>query len=212
VEGEQKKAIDHFSEWKDDIKKINEAAKAKDFDTVIKLGTAARDFFPDYVEAGSVYEALANAYTEKGNKPEAMAELERYVKAGGRNPGSIKQLAKLQDGNSDKKAAAATLERLNYIYPMDGDAHRQLGGYYMDLKSAAPAVREFKAVLAGNPGDPAQAHYDLARAYHLNHQDEQAKEEVLASLEAAPGYRAAQKLLLELNGQENETPAAPVKK
>ena len=47
--------------------------------------------------------------------------------------------------------------------------------------------------------DPAQAHYDLARAYHADKQDEQAKEELLAALEAAPGFRPAQKLLLELS-------------
>ncbi len=46
---------------------------------------------------------------------------------------------------------------------------------------------------------PAQAHYDLARAYHADKQIEQAKEELLAALEAAPGFRPAQKLLLELS-------------
>jgi hypothetical protein len=35
---------------------------------------------------------------------------------------------------------------------------------------------------------------------------------LLSSLEAAPGFRAAQKLLLELSGGENETAAAPLKK
>jgi hypothetical protein len=34
----------------------------------------------------------------------------------------------------------------------------------------------------------------------LNHQDEQAKDESLAALEVAPGFRPAQKLLLELSG------------
>jgi len=202
VEGETKKDVEHFSEWKDDVKKINEAGKAKDYDTVLKLGLGARDLFPDYVEAGSVYEALANAYLAKENKPEAIAELERYVKAGGRNPDSIKLLARLQDESGNKKEAAAVLERLNYIYPMDAGAHKQLGAYWFDLKAAPDAIREYQAVLADNPTDRAQAHYDLARAYHLNHQDELAKDEVLASLETAPGFKAAQKLLLELSGVE----------
>ena len=43
---------------------------------------------------------------------------------------------------------------------------------------------------------------DLARAYHLNHQDEKSKDELLAALETAPGYRQAQKLLLELSEPE----------
>jgi cellulose synthase operon protein C len=54
--------------------------------------------------------------------------------------------------------------------------------------------------------DPAQSHYDLARAYHANHQPDQAKEELLTALEAAPGFRPAQKLLLELSttAEKNE--------
>ena len=54
-------------------------------------------------------------------------------------------------------------------------------------------------MLAKNPLDQAQAHYDLAKAYQANKQTEQAKEELLAALEAAPGFRPAQKLLLELS-------------
>ena len=50
-------------------------SKTKDWDGVIKEGTAIRDLYPDYVEEHSVYEALAEAYLAKGNKPAAIAEL-----------------------------------------------------------------------------------------------------------------------------------------
>ena len=39
----------------------------------------------------------------------------------------------------------------------------------------------------------------LARAYQANKQLDEAKDELLAALEAAPGFRPAQKLLLELS-------------
>ena len=58
---------------------------------------------------------------------------------------------------------------------------------------------------------PAETHYDLARAYHLNNQDDQAKDELLAALETAPGYRQAQKLLLELS-ETTGTQSTPIKK
>ena len=212
VDAETKKTVEHFNEWKEDLKQIAAAAGKKDNDTVIKLGTAARDLFPDFVEAGSVYEFLAKAYVAKENKPAATAELERYVKAGGRNPQSIKLLAQQLDDAGNKKEAAAVLDRLNYIYPVDDDLHKKLGALWFDLKNSAGAIREFQAVVSHNPADPAQAHYDLARAYHQNHQDELAKEESIDALETAPGFRAAQKLLLELSGGGEQTPAAPVKK
>ena len=75
----------------------------------------------------------------------------------------------------------------------------------------APSANS-QAVVAHKPIDPAQAHYDLARAYNLNHQTEQAKDELIAALETAPGFRPAQKLLLELSDAESGNPRDTVKK
>ncbi|HJZ96134.1 MAG TPA: tetratricopeptide repeat protein, partial [Candidatus Solibacter sp.] len=101
--------------------------------------------------------------------------------------------------------------RLNFIYPMDEEAHRRLGSLWIVQNNAKGAIREFQAVLAKKPQDQAQAHYDLARAYRANHQIQEATDECLASLEAAPGFRPAQKLLLELSNSQ-EPAAQPVKK
>ena len=202
VEAETRKSVQNFSEWKDDVKKISDASKTKDYGAVIKIGSEARDLFPDYVEAGSVYEFLAKAYLAKDDKPAAIAELERYMKIGGRDPSTLKTLADELQAAGNKKEAAAVLDRVNYIYPMDGAQHEQLGLLWLDQNNTAGAIREFRAVLARDPIDPAQAHFNLARAYNQNHQTEQAKDELIAALEAAPGFRPAQKLLLELSGPE----------
>ena len=202
VEAENHKAIDNFPAWTDDVKTIAAASQAKDYDTVIKLGLQARDMFPDYVEAGSVYEFLAKAYAAKNDKAGAVDELQRYVKNGGRDPSTMKMLADDLTADGKKKEAAAVLERVNYIYPMDREQHQQLGSLLLDLNENAGAIREFRAVLARNPIDLAQAHFNLARAYNQNHQPEQAKDELISALEAAPGFRPAQKLLLELSGPE----------
>jgi tetratricopeptide (TPR) repeat protein len=169
---------------------------------VIEEGTAIRDFYPDYVEEHSVYEALAQAYTAKGDNAAAMAQLETYAKIGGRNPESLKTLAKLLEGAGRKKDAVVVMDKLNAIYPMDPDAHRTLGGLLLDQRDTKGAVREYGAVVARNPLDPAQAHYDLARAYLADHQPDKANEECLNALEAAPGFRPAQKLLLELSNSQ----------
>jgi Flp pilus assembly protein TadD len=123
----------------------------------------------------------------------------RYVRAGGRSPAQIKLLAANLVESGRVKEAAEALDRLNYIYPMDPEQHQKLGGLWLDQGNAAGAIREYQAVLARNPLDPAQAHYDLARAYRSNRQEDLARNEVLAALEIAPGFRPAQKLLLELN-------------
>ena len=212
VEASTKSMVDGFDQWQKGVKQVAESAGKKDWDAVIKEGTAIRDLYPDYVEAASVYEFLAQAYTAKGNQAAAMDELERYVHKGGRNPESIKQLAAALAVGGRKKEAAEVLDRLNLIYPEDADLHQRLGALWLDEGNAAGAVREFRAVVARGPLDPAQAHYDLARAYRLNHQPDEAKDELLASLEAAPGFRPAQKLLLELSAESEQAPRDSVKK
>jgi tetratricopeptide (TPR) repeat protein len=212
IESENKNTIDHFDQWRTGLKEIAADDKNKDYGAVIKLGTAIRDIYPQYVEEGNVYEFLANAYLAQKDQPAAIAELERYMKIGGRNPDTLNQLAGLLTAAGNRQEAAATLDRINYIYPMDNELHFKLGALWFELKNAPGAIREYQAIVGHDPADPAQAHYDLARAYHLNHQDSLAVDELLASLEAAPGFKAAQKLLLELSGGEKATPAAPLKK
>jgi hypothetical protein len=53
-----------------------------------------------------------------------------------------------------------------------------------------------------HPLDQASAQFDVARAYFVAGQQDQARDHLLASLEAAPGYRPAQKLLLQLEDSQ----------
>lgn len=202
VEADTQKQVDHFEQYSGGMKLISELAKSKAYEAIIKEGEKIQDWYPDYVEDNNLYEILAKAYLETNNKPAAMAELERYVKIGGRNPETIKKLAKMLVEAGRKKDAADVLARLNYIYPLDNEAHQLLGSFWLEQGNASGAMREFRAVVAHNPIDPAEAHYDLARALNRNHQPDQAKDELFTALEAAPGYRPAQKLLLELTADK----------
>jgi tetratricopeptide (TPR) repeat protein len=94
------------------------------------------------------------------------------------------------------------LERLNLIYLEDDQAHGRLGALSLDLGHAKIAEREYQAVLDLKPADPAAAHLGLALAYKMENRPDQAREEVISALEAAPNFKPAQKLLLELSGKE----------
>ncbi|MGA3204458.1 MAG: hypothetical protein ABSF12_18355, partial [Bryobacteraceae bacterium] len=80
LEAQTKRTVDGFDEWKKTVKIIAENAKAKKWDEVISDGVRIRDLYPDYVDAASVYEFLADAYQAKGEKDKQMAELARYSK------------------------------------------------------------------------------------------------------------------------------------
>src|SRR5262249_44218825 len=97
-----------------------------------------------------------------------------------------------------KKEAAATLEKLNLIYLHDEKAHQMLADLYMDLGNPNSAVREFQAVLDAGSLDKAGGHYRLAKALLAANRRSDAVEELYNSLEVAPGFKDAQKLLLEV--------------
>jgi cellulose synthase operon protein C len=199
LEAQTKVTVEHFADWKKQEKTLIEDFRAKKYDDVIREGAAIRDFYPDYVEPGSVYEIMADAYLAKGDKAAARKELTKYSQVGGRSPLYIKKLATLEEEAGDPKKAAATLNRLNYIYPEDQELHKRLGDLWLAQNNLQGAIREYQAVLALKPLDQAGSHYELAKALRTANRMDEAREEVLLSLEAAPGYKPAQRLLLEIS-------------
>ena len=199
LESDTRKTVQGFAEWNKRLRALAELAKADKHDDVIREGLAIRDLYPDYVEAGSVYEFLAAAYLAKDDKTAAAAELERYAGIGGRNPATLKRLATLLEELGRKKEAAAALSRLNYIYPMDEELHRRLGDLWLEEGNVQGAIVEYRAVVALQPLDQAASHFSLAKAYRAASKLDQAREHLLLALEAAPGYKPAQKMLLELS-------------
>jgi tetratricopeptide (TPR) repeat protein len=123
-------------------------------------------------------------------------------KSAGAIPNRSRNCPSFLNEQGRKPEAAATLDRLNLIYLKDEEAHKKLGELDLDLGNAKGAVREFGAVLASSPIDVAGAHYELAKAYQAAHENKEAQDEVISALEAAPGFKPAQKLLLELNVKE----------
>ncbi|NUN03574.1 MAG: tetratricopeptide repeat protein, partial [Bryobacteraceae bacterium] len=174
-----KKTLDGFDDWRKQMKELAANAKKNDHDEVIRQGRAIRDIYPDYVEAGSVYQFLADAYLAKNDKTSAMGELETYARTGGRDPDLLKKLAALQEQAGRKKDAAETLNRLNYIYPVnDEELHQRLGGLYLETGNLDGAIREYRAVVAMKPQDAAGSHYNLARAYRAANKMPEAREHV----------------------------------
>jgi tetratricopeptide (TPR) repeat protein len=199
LNAETKKTVDGFDEWSKELKKVATEYKEHDYEAMIRDASGIRDTYPDYIEAGNVYQFLADGYLEKGDKKAAIDELERYAKVGGRSPDTLKQLATLLEEAGNRKEAAEVLDRLNYIQPIDEDLHRRLGDLWLSLGNTAGAIREYRAVLAKSPTDPAASHFNLAKAYRSANRTDAAKDELLLSLDAAPGFRPAQKMLLELS-------------
>ncbi|HET6205406.1 MAG TPA: tetratricopeptide repeat protein [Terracidiphilus sp.] len=189
----------HFDAWREKLKALVEAMKQKQFDAVLQQGPAVVAMYPEYVGDASAYELIADAAEMRGDAKVQTAMLTAYMHEGGSAPALLKRLAALEDAAGQHAESASTLERVNYIYPVkDEELHRKLGDLLYAQKRYPGAIREYGAVVASNPVDKAGAEFSLAQAYLAAGQRDKAQESVLAALETAPGYRPAQKLLLEL--------------
>ena len=157
---------------------------------MIKEGAAIRDLYPDYVEAGSVYEFLAAGLPRQGRQGGGHRGARSATRrSAGAIPESLKKLAKTLEEAGRKKEAAARLNRLNFIYPVDDEAASAASASLWleqgNVEGRHPrisppcwrrsrSIRRRRITIWRGPITP-------------DKQDEQAKEEVLAALEAAPG-------------------------
>ncbi len=189
----------HFDEWKKKLKALVAAAGQNQYDVVLAEGPLILAMYPEYVDEANVYILMADADKAKGDSKSEAVVLTAYEREGGQMPAALKRLAALEEAAGRPAEAAATLERVNYIYPVkDEDLHRKLGDLLLAQKQYDAAIREYNARVASDPVDRAGAQFSLAQAYFAAGQKDKAQESVLAALETAPGYRPAQKLLLEL--------------
>jgi cellulose synthase operon protein C len=198
LDGDVGKIAANFDQWHENLKTLAEASKEHKYDEVIVQGQQTRNLYPDYVYDANPYEFLAEAYQATGDKQAAAAALTDYEKRGGHNPATLKELASLEEELGNPGEAAASLDRINYIYPNDEQLHRHLGELWLAQGDFAGAIREYSAVVTMHPMDMPSARFNLAQAYFAAGQTDKAEENVLQALEAAPDYRPAQKLLLQL--------------
>jgi cellulose synthase operon protein C len=194
----------NFDAWRKGLKELAAMAEAKQYDAVVKAAPDVLRLYPEYVAEANVYEFLAAAQSAKGDKQSAMTTLTAYEKMGGESPDVLTKLASLEEELGHMKEAAATLDRINYIYPESEALHRHLGELWLAQGNNAGAVREYLAVLALNPLDKTSAEFNLAQAYFAAGEKDKAEESVLLALETAPGFRPAQKLLLQIKSEENK--------
>lgn len=189
----------NFPEWEKQMPRLARDFEQKNWDRVLADGPRMRDLYPEYVGKRNAYEILAEAYLAKNQPEKAAEELWRYVRKGGRQPDLIKKLAELLVARNRHKEAADALARLNFIYPLDAGLHQQLGDLYAKLGDKQGALTEYSALVAMKPIDMAGARYRLATAYKSSNRPKEALEQVYLALELAPGFKEAQRLLLELD-------------
>ena len=102
---------------------------------------------------------------------------------------------------------AKNARRFLAVNPLVPTPHRQLARAAEHLGERDDALTAYRAVALLDDTDPAEVHYHLAKLLRDAGKPQEARREVLRSLEEAPRFRDAHQLLLEL--VEHETVSRP---
>ncbi len=171
-----------------------------DTDRAIEHLKRAAELFPFYGGEGNPYAQLADIYEARGQKTEAATYLLGLTRADETNAEAFNRLARLRLAMNDRAGAIEAIKGSFYVNPFDAALHKLAGDVYLDQGQAGEAAKEYRVLVALNPPDKAEAHYDLARSLEAVGNRAEARREVLRSLEIAPGFEKAQELLLKLRG------------
>jgi len=186
--------------WKTQMERAHRMLEARNFPAARDAAKAAIMMLPEFTSGGSAYEVLAEAEEASGNAAAAIAALEEWRKAGGWDPAGLRKLGELLLAAKRDAEATEVLAAVNYADPLALDGHDRLGQLLLAQNKGPAALREYQVLLALQPLDSAPAQYGLARAWRMNGNAAEARRHLLESLDAAPNFRPAQKLLLEMTG------------
>jgi tetratricopeptide (TPR) repeat protein len=161
----------------------------------------AQALFPEYAGLGTPALYLAHIARTKGDLREALAQVQRITSRGETALEANLFEAEVREALGDSLGARVPLERLLWIVPYDVAVHVRLAELASRAGDRKVEVRERRAVVALDPPDPLDAHYQLARALTNSGDVSGARKELLGVLEQAPSFEKAQALLLELRNR-----------
>jgi tetratricopeptide (TPR) repeat protein len=171
------------------------------FDKAVGRLKRSIELFPFQSGKGNAYEMLAQIYEKRGDKAALAETLDALIKVDENDYDALKRLAELKLEAGDKARALELMKMSFFINPFEPASHTVAGDLHLERGEAEPAIREFQIALAAAPANVAEAHYNLAKAFHAAGKPRDARRSVLRSLEAAPGYDKAQELLLKITGK-----------
>ena len=179
----------------------------KQLDSARAVLLRAQTLFPEYSGQGAPAIFLAQLASDRGDLGEALAQVQRVTTRNETAWDANLLEAGLRERLGDSLGARAPLERLLWISPYDIPLHVRIAELAVRAGDRALEVRERRAVVALDPPDPLDAHYQLARALARSGDVAGARKELLRVLEQAPAFEKAQILLLELNYTHTRPPA-----
>jgi tetratricopeptide (TPR) repeat protein len=165
--------------------------------------------YPEYVGPDNPYLLLAIVYRRLSDSAGEQRVLEELAMRDGDAITAYLRLMELNQASGDWRGVAKNAQRFLAVNPLVPTPHRQLARAAERLGERDVALAAYRAVALLDDTDPAEVHYRLARLLLDAGKTQEARREVLRSLEEAPRFREAHQLLLELVDQRVPATTSP---
>ena len=159
--------------------------------------------FPEDTSANGGRKILAEVYKRQEKADQQAAVLAEHLQRSGDDLEAAVELLSLQVTAKQWPQALTTGRLVMAIDPLQPGVLRQLNVVASSTKDDNLAVDVLTGLLELEPADAARTHFLIAQILKSQNA-EQSRRHVLLSLEQAPRYRAAHKLLLDLTDTEPE--------
>lgn len=190
--------LTNFDDWQQQLQAARQAIQKQRWADAVEPARRAVALYPEHVGGDSPHLMLARALDKLNRRADAIVALEDYRRAGGWDPGALRELARWLDEAGRGPEATNVMVSLNYSDPLNADVHSQLGERLLTAGRNEDALREFQALLALNTLDEAPAHYGMARALREMGDKSGSRRHLLDALATAPHFKPAQALLLKM--------------
>jgi predicted Zn-dependent protease len=185
--------------------------EAREWEPALVPALRLRELFPEYVGPGNAYELIARAQRGRGDAVQEREILAAWSSRSADASQAYLRLMQLDRDAEDWSAVVAHAEQQLAVNPLSPVPYRYLAEAAEQLGDSARAIAANRALLEFDTSDRSRVHYQLARLLRDTGKADAARRQVLMSIEEAPRYRAAHRLLLELVPDEVSQPPEEAK-
>jgi tetratricopeptide (TPR) repeat protein len=163
-----------------------------------------RAIYPKYVGPENAYMSLAVVHRHMSDPAAERQVLEDLAATDGDASPAYLRLLELAESGNDWKGVMRNAQRLMAVNPLIPAPHRQLALSAEHLGQRELAIQAYRSLLLIDQTDPAETHYRLATLLRDAGNLKDARREVLKTLEEAPRFVDAHRLLLELVDKDGQ--------
>lgn len=190
------------------VRQASELMRNKDWKAAKAPLQKLIDQIPVQTGPDNAYVMLAYTHRQLGETNEERQVLSTVAAIDADDIETFERLMQLALAAKDWDEARRNAERFLAVNPLVAPPYSSLAESAQALDEPDLAIAALRKLLLLDPPDPAQAHYRLAKLLHAK-RDPAAKRHILKALEEAPRFRDAQRLLLQINRENNSTRLAP---